>query len=213
MPAIFNLWNVYFPGDDTCEFDVTMANAPKINQGTREFIAACLKALGVPNPPGDWHIRPFRSQFYSDYSSPGEAWEDRWARGWEVKVRLDGPTQNLASRLAEFPQHVDMLDETWDGVGEDPRHDSTSLLVAVFKDDEQGTQQIGDEILVWANRERPGGIAHVSVHSFDPLRGQLRVWFSDIAFPDWVPIGEKLKERCRELGGLVNRRDLDLLDG
>src|ERR1700761_6043478 len=132
MVPIFNLWNIYFPGDDTCEFDVTMANAPRLKNGSLELITASLEALEVPNRPRDWRLRPFRSQFYSDYPDSRERWEDRWPIGWEIKVWLEGQTRGLDSRLEEFPRRISVLDATWDGSDDQSARASDALLISVF---------------------------------------------------------------------------------
>jgi hypothetical protein len=208
---IFNLWNRYLPSDDICEFDVTMANAPRIKDGTSEFLEACLKALKVPNPPCSWRIRPFRSRFYSDYTGAGEAWEDRWADGWEVRVALEGSIENLESRLAEFPCRVNAIDRSWDGMTHDPLHDSTALLISVFRD-EQTARETGRMLLESVRLHGVRGTHEVSVHAFGAKRHQLRVWFSDIGFPDWVHPGDEFCVLFEQMGGIVNRRHLERLD-
>jgi hypothetical protein len=211
MLAIYNLWSRYLPGDGTCKFDVTMANAPRIKDGSLEFINACLGAFQVHNSPRDWRIRPFRSSFYSDYIGANEAWEDRWVDGWAVDVALDGSNREADNRLSEFPVNVSVIDRTWDGMSKDQQHDSTALFIAVFRGDERMTKEAGRKILDRARYSEVSGTQHLSVRSFGP-RQQLRIWFCDVAFPSLLRIGDELIVLARQMGGIVNRRDLELLD-
>ena len=208
MAHLFNLWNFYPLSSRVCSFDVTPANISKVNRGSADFITACLEAFEVRVPSVSWTITPFRSYYFSDYTSSGESWRDRWSKGWNILVDLRSEFEWSAPVVLDrLPIFLDALDSTARPDDDSAPHDHAALVVSLFRSqwEEAITEGVLQEV-----RSLPA--PQVSVYGYATNERQLRLLFRDVSFPDWLPAGERLLEALRKRGGSVNRRDLgDLL--
>ena len=202
---LFNLWSPASAARDEIGFDVTRANVARVGSGDPEWIAACLRALGVEAAARDWSIEAARCHFYSDYAGEPE-WRDRWPETWTVRVRLDGAAPPDFGPPASVPTLVDRPDPTWRHGEVDPSHDRNALLVLLFRDGGADPAAARDRLLASmpptlgparTSADRPGG---------EWLR--LRVTLTGDLFPARVEALEQTLRACRRAGAVVNRDDL-----
>ena len=182
---------------------------PKMKDGSKEFIGACLKALNVSSPVESWTTTPSRSHYFTDYASPKEAWKDRWQRAWTVRIKLTEPEQGTHRKLERLPIRIDELDSTWTGHEVEDRHDTTALVNSTHIAEPDKMDSVRQQILKdikTINTIEPT----VSLATFTPNQHQLRMLFHPVQFPDWIPIGDQILSLCQQNGGIVNYRKLSV---
>jgi hypothetical protein len=203
MAHTFNLWNFYPLSSRVCSFDITPADISKINQGSGDFIAACLEAFQVRVPPASWTITPFRSYYFSDYTSSGESWGDRWSKGWNILVSVKSDLELSASVVLDrLPIFLDALDPTARPDDDSAPHNQTALVVSVYY--KLWEETIEEMVL---QELQPLPVPEVSVQRYPTNEHQVRLLFRNVSFPDWLPTGEGLLEAFRKRGGSVNKRE------
>lgn len=136
--AIFNLWLPVVPHAREVCFDVTRGNIPELDRGSREWVTEALYCLGISCEPLDWTIKPWRSQYFSDYPDY-ESWEDRWRVGWTVAVSTKGEVSLQGSPLLT-PVAFDQLDSSWDGNSQPKNHNGRALILAYRKRQENSAR-------------------------------------------------------------------------
>jgi hypothetical protein len=201
MAYVFNLWNFYQAAERVCEFDITPADLPRIKDGTDEFIRSCLNAFGVTNEPTEWIITPFRSYYHSEYIGCDRPWEGRWDIGWTVRVILRQALTNHANILVDLPVDLDARDTTWKFGEEDPRHDTTALVIAVCRGSVNDITNLAMETV-------NDPLGELGIRSYQSDLFQLRQIFRGVTFPQWVGTGDAIVEKFNRHGGSVNFREL-----
>jgi hypothetical protein len=98
MSAYF-IWDPHVISDDpkTLRFILTRGDADAILEGTREFMEALSKDIGLELKVERWVIDPARTQYYSEYLDE-EEWLDTWQIVWNVRLTA---TQNIGSIPAQ----------------------------------------------------------------------------------------------------------------
>ena len=202
---LFNIWNPAKTGADEIRFDVTRANAPRVGSGDREWIAACLKAMGAAANPREWSITACRCYFYSDYTDEDE-WLDRWPDTWIVRVKLDGAAPENLPPPSPIPIVVNQKDSTWQYDNVDPNHDRVALLPLLITGAPQKTEPLRKEIL---NLLPQLGSVETAVEAAGTDRTWLRITVTGALFPDRVDQLEQFLNACRQLNIIVNRNEMD----
>jgi hypothetical protein len=206
---LFNLWNLFWTSADTCEFDISPANMPRVKDGGAEFVAACLNAFGIDIQPRSWEITPSRCYYLSEYISPSDPWQDRWGIAWSVRVKLVVPSARVRHHLSGVPVTMDAPDLTWRYDDEDPRYDSTALIISVHKGQRQRVETLErmlGESATQSNKYIPA--VFTALHDYSAHLFELRMLVRNISFPDWVESADRLTSMCREHDGTVNFRKL-----
>jgi hypothetical protein len=203
MVYLFNLWNFFQLTDQCCEFDVTMANMPRMREGTAEWISECLSAFGLNLPARSWEVMPFRSYYFSSYPYD-EDWRDRWPEGWTVRVNFDSRI-DVPNKPLNLPIQIDTPDTTWDGEFKDPRHNNTALLISNHRTSLTFVEQLANEIVIQAGASgKLSSQPELSIVSFGDDRHQLRIIFHGVTFPNLVDTLENLLDLCKQQGGTIN---------
>ncbi len=203
---IFNVWNPARTSDDEVAFDVTQANAPRVAAGDANWIASCLRAIGVSAKASGWSIQPARCYFYSDYAEEPE-WRDRWPDTWIVKTRLDGRAPDEFGPPSPLPRLVDQYDSTWSYGETDPEHDRTALLILIVRGSIKDASEARDRILTSIPLKLPTPTTIVEKVCADWSR--IRILLTGSLFPDQAEPIEKLLLQCRQQNLVINRNQLD----
>lgn len=208
MVYLFNLWNFFKHENGTYEFDVTEGNYPSVNNGTEEWIKQCMFAFGVEVTVSSWEVIPFRTYYLSSYPGKNENWEDRWTKGWTIRVFPDGETPPVKNQLFDVPRDVDVADATWnDELEEDERHNKTALIISDHQDELTRVEQLAQEIITRTDLGSGQDVnAELAIHSFGEEIHQLRITLTGVTFPDDVATLDRLLEHCKHYNGVVNWR-------
>jgi hypothetical protein len=196
--VLFNLWNVYLRSDGTLTFEATQADTLRIGRGSRAFLDAALRALGVVIDDYTWRITAGRSLYYSDDPEAAE-WRDRWARTWKVEV---SPAVQLAARsnaLFRAPVALGPSDDSDDSGTTDGDH--VGFLIVDFQRSRADVECVVDEIrsgFPWSAgeaemRELVGGIHQVHLTC-------------RLELPARIAALDELSGAFRAAGGAVNWR-------
>ncbi|WP_172642163.1 hypothetical protein [Cylindrospermum stagnale] len=86
------MFNFYSYENGIYEFDITQANFPGINRGTKDWVKKCLSIFGIEINVSSWQVIPVRSYYFSSYTEKDDLWEDSWTKGWLIRVFTDSQT-------------------------------------------------------------------------------------------------------------------------
>ena len=95
----------------TLRFVLTRGDADSILQGTREFMEALSKDIGVAVNVESWTIEPSRSQYYSEYLDE-EEWLDTWQLIWNVRLVATENIEALPARKVAWIE-TNATDASW----------------------------------------------------------------------------------------------------
>ncbi|MCP3169234.1 hypothetical protein [Myxococcus qinghaiensis] len=201
---MFNLWSPYLDSSGTLWFDITCANMPRLNKGSREWMDACLRSLDIPTGVArSWTVHPLRALFYSDYRGHDD-WLDRWPATWTVQVELSAH-QGLQVVPSEVPVLVDERDSTWDGDYDEATHGSTALIIAAFPRGVLSLEPLKRAVL---RGPLEGAVRDVSLRPVSSRNHQVRVLVGVEDFARSAPALEAMVEAFEQRGGKVNWQDL-----
>ena len=85
--SALHIWNPYIGPDQPgkLEFILTRSDADAIAEGTKEFVEELLRDIGAKAEVIHWSIKPYRSNYYSDYLGIND-WRGTWEPIWKVAV-------------------------------------------------------------------------------------------------------------------------------
>ena len=111
----FALWTLVRTSGRTIEIDLTLANAPGIEKGSKDLVQSCLAKIGITWGATSWQVRPFRSVFFTDYPD-NQNWKNRWRLGWSILLQVPNSIQQPADQVFIPYEWVDEHDETCSGL-------------------------------------------------------------------------------------------------
>ncbi len=211
---LYDIWTPYKVSDQpqTLGFMVTGREDYDIGRGSRSYIQALLRDIGVDAMPVEWSIIPYRSCYYSEYDDEDEAWRDRWRLVWRVRVateyRVDPP------RLGGLSIGTNARDDSFsqdDAVDDAPAF--TCLVVGDFEDEaarDQARVAIEGDVLHDV-RERLGiglpTFTHLEVgDQFYQLQADLGT-FPRTFYANGANYAARVMEIYQSTGGIVNFQD------
>ncbi|MBC7977123.1 MAG: hypothetical protein H7138_19280 [Myxococcales bacterium] len=204
MPAtLFNLWNPYRASDGTLTFELTQSDTFRISRGTRTFLDAALKALGIEiDGSYTWDILPGRSLYYTSYPHD-DNWRDRWSRMWRFRIVPEEALPSRLDRLDIAPIALSDSDTTWDVDADDKeQYLRTAFVIADFVKSRDEVEQIAATAL--AHTDARATLLDPAIRELASGVHQLQLILRRIDLPADVAILDSLARTLQSAGGVVN---------
>jgi hypothetical protein len=207
MPNIFNLWNPYLTPEDTCELDVTMAEAFYLQDASREWVQGALSKFGIQAGLPSYSIDRVRCAYYSSDPDRFAAWRDRWVLCW--LVRVEGPVTPCAyqNRLFDIPEALDQSDRTEGDDYDEGVHNQAVLLAFDYAEERTRVEANANLVKSAAGEMLPSTSSEVVIRSYAEELHQVRLRLGGVKMPNDIQQLDALAERIRHTGAAANVRE------
>jgi hypothetical protein len=207
MPTIFNLWNPYLTPEDTCELDVTMAEAFYLQDASPEWVQEALCRFGLQAGEPSYSIDRVRCTYYSSDPDRFVDWRDRWVLCW--MVRINGPVTPGAyrNRLFDVPEELDRTDRTNGDDYDEGAHDRAVLLAFDYAEERTRVEANANLVKAAAGEMLPSTSSEVVIRSYAGELHQVRLRLGGVNMPNDIQQLDALAEKIRHTGAAANVRE------
>jgi hypothetical protein len=209
------IWNPYVPPGrpNRLKFVLTDQYGYSIAHGTQEFIEHLLKDLGVKANVEGWSIKPYRSNYYTDFLGE-EDWRDVWQIVWKGYI-------STAEKISALPKIIgpyigsDATDQSASFANRLREEEEVScLVVSDFESEERRLRAqeaiLNDDLVKKMQRNygvsKPTFCHTESLGKYKQLQADLGKFQSSF-FAQGANYAEHVLELCKQEGGTVHFAD------
>src|SRR5260370_34107631 len=111
--STLHIWNPYIVPNQPrkLEFMLTRSDADGVAGGTKEFMEEMLRDIGTKADVINWSIKPYRSNYYSDYLDIDD-WRGTWEPIWKVIIETVSEFNPLPKINSPWIE-TDAVDGSW----------------------------------------------------------------------------------------------------